>query len=130
MTMVRNIAKKILLYLLKQVSMNYYDEDEVINITNHLKEFVFPKNNVVLSFPINLDNTINAIYYTIAHNNLSFTIRITYLNNNVYLYFVNTDMTDFYDLTSLFNHINDRFVRCRLEIASHFSILINTQKLV
>ena len=40
--MVRNIAKKILLYLLKHVSMNYYDEDEPARYTYSFSHFFLP----------------------------------------------------------------------------------------
>lgn len=124
--------RKIKVYLSKLLPklfrMNYYDEDDLYYLTNHLTQNVFPKNGTVIGVPITVDNTINCLYYVLTFpDRTTMTLKIGF-NPDPYLELVNTDVINFIDLCSIVHYTNHRFIDNRVDIGNFFLQIRNTKE--
>lgn len=102
-------------------------------MTDLLRRDVFPRHCIAVTIPANIDNTINAIYYTLTfQGGIDFTIKIAFDNARGYeahLELSETNMFDFNQLVSLCNHLYLLFASNRIQICQLFEDVKNARQL-
>ena len=120
--------KRIIVHLCKWVKklfkMSYYEEGDLLRVTDLLEREVFPRHCLNIAFPAAVDNTVNTIYYALTfRDHTEFTIRIVFEDPRNYLArleLFGTTITNFDNLIAVSNHLHMYFDRNRIRLCDLF----------